>query len=170
MAKMGWPKLSETLDADRRQSGSLFPFEWGQCQRCGLEGELFDDHEVWREHDETDRAQPVAVVLCSACAEKIVPPHPRLYSIQRKDVPLAGVMELCRDCEHRSEGGYVCEHPDLTVNGGPGLKITFPEPMKAHVNYGRGRGEWLFVWQGPPTECAGREVRLTRPGDGQLPG
>lgn len=158
MASIGWPKLSETLPRDYELE-VIFPLEWGQCQKCGRSGELFDELEVWLEHDEKDKATPVAVVLCPPCAKKIIEPHPRLYALQRKHAPIPGVMELCAACVHRE--GYRCRHEDLTVNGGPGLEIYYPEPMQAHVTYGRKRGgrrgEWLMMWKGPATSCVGQE-------------
>jgi hypothetical protein len=144
-----WPRLSEDLRQDVR---------WGCCQRCGKHFISGADFQViWREHDDQDRPEPRAVVLCGPCGS-IIDPHPRLYAREQRDVPLPGVMELCRDCTHRR--GYLCSHPDLTLNGGPGLLIEFPRPHVALVDGVRGgrRTGWReTIWTGPPTACAGRD-------------
>jgi hypothetical protein len=151
-ASFGWPKLSVTLPERWSQ---LFPLEWGMCESCGAEGELFTKElVVWQEQSDTDRPTPVAVVLCPKCSKALVPPHPRLYRSVWPNAPLPGVMELCRGCRKRA--GYRCTHPDLTTNGGPGLETIYPAPSRAHLNYGGGRGEWVLLWNGPPTSCAGR--------------
>jgi hypothetical protein len=143
MASLGWPKLTERLPAG----------EWGHCQKCGLGGELFTDLRVWQEHDERDRGTPAVVVLCESCSA-IIEPHPRLYRRLELDAPMPGVMHLCEGCEHRE--GYLCRHADLTINGGPGLEIQYPEPTRVHRNYGGGRGDWGWIFNGPAISCAGR--------------
>lgn len=145
---MSWPKLSETLH----------PLLWGACQRCAVQGVLHHELVVWQEHDDHDKPTPVAVVLCKRCSE-VIEPHPRLYARVSANTPLPGVMELCRECIWRR--GYLCGHPNLTVNGGPGLEIQYPRPTVAMVDGVRNgrRTGWREVWwSGPPTGCAGREL------------
>lgn len=143
-----WPKLTQTLQP---------PKEWGHCQRCGIQGRLRDATDDiplllgWQEHDDQDRPTPAAVVLCVTCTDNLIEAHPRLYSRVQPQAPVPGVMELCRDCTQRE--GYLCGSPDLTLNGGEGLAITFPEPVYALV---RGRGRQTF-YTDPPTTCAGRK-------------
>ncbi|MFP3947124.1 MAG: hypothetical protein ACLFWG_00205 [Longimicrobiales bacterium] len=139
----GWPRLTEDLP----------PVDWGRCPQCHEERELV----IWQEHDDRDRPEPRAVKLCVDCSDAIIEDHPRLYRRHTPLVPLPGVMDLCRDCIHRD--GTLCRHPDLTINGGPGLDIRFPEPMRVHVTArDRSRSGWENFWKGPPTECAGRET------------
>lgn len=155
---MSWPKLSTTL---AEVLADIFPLAWEECERCHARGELFssrpDGLEVWREHDDQDKPTSVAIVLCPPCGRKLVPPHPRLYSREWPHAPIPGVMELCRGCTHRE--GYRCTSPLLLSRGGPGLEIQYPAPVRAHIDYGRPRrGEWIQLWQGPPTACAGRSA------------
>lgn len=145
MASFSWPKLTVELPT----------VAWGQCQKCGTEGALHAELFVWQEHDRRDRSLPLAVVLCEPCSA-IVEPHPRLYGRAEVHQTLPGVMALCEACEHRL--GYLCQHPDLTTNGGPGLGITFPQPIRYHLRNSRGGGGFGWLFQGPPTECAGRST------------
>lgn len=159
-----WPRLSEELRQD---------VPWGCCQRCGkhfahvAHGSSFQV--IWREHDDRDRPEPRAVVLCGPC-EEIIGPHPRLYERQQREVPIPGVMKLCEKCTHRR--GYACTHPDLTLNGGPGLRIEFPPPAVALVHGVRGgrRTGWRqTIYTGHPTACAGRHPDRTEPTEDRCP-
>ncbi len=143
MASVGWPKLTEQLP----------PEAWGGCQRCGKEVKPFP--EIWREHDQRDQPQARAVLLCKKCGKLVIAAHPRLYSLETRDAPIPGVMQMCEHCVHRN--GSDCWHPDLTYNGGVGLVVTFPEPMRAIVSRGRSAGGCtsMTVWKGPPIRCEG---------------
>lgn len=143
-----WPRLTEQL---------CFLTRWGSCQRCRRPFKPLSNAQIWREHDDADQPEPRAVVLCRKCAEVIIEKHPRLYSQERNGVPLPGVMALCDGCDSWKD--YGCTHPDLKLNGGEGLKITFPQPTQAHVNRGRGKSGFMTWWNGPPTKCAGQELQ-----------
>lgn len=142
-----WPRLSETLSP----AVSLVT-----CQNCGIEWP--DTIERWREHDVHDRPERIIILLCTTCSSKIIEPHPRLYAKLDRWEPMPGSMlELCGNCRYRS--GTRCTHPDLTVNGGPGLQVTFPQPIRALVDgtrNGRRTGWMQVIWEGPPTACAGK--------------
>jgi hypothetical protein len=116
---------------------------------------------------------PVHVVLCRACSDRLVEPHPRLYQAQPRFKPVPGAMALCAACEHRD--GLSCTSPlsgaaeapgILLAEGKPvpegwaGLVIRGPEPWRVHV-YRRGPGArsgWETIYHGPPTHCSGREA------------
>lgn len=144
IAMSEWPKLSETLTGPR---GLHY------CQSCGEElGEL----RAWQEHDEADRPTPVAVMLCPACANRLIEPHPRLYRQIAAGEPFPGAMPCCHGCRHAV--ALACRSPMLKANGGAGLPLRFPTPAQA-IACSRGRGgcRHLTIWQGPVT-CDGREV------------
>jgi len=107
---------------------------------------------AWQEHDDEDRPETIAVVLCRACSSRLINPHPRLYQELALNQPFAGVMDLCVSCRFRD--GVRCAHPDLKANGGPGLVI--PSPPVAHV-CGRFAGPSGNVYLHPPTSCAGHD-------------
>lgn len=117
-----WPKLSETLPNQSRL----------QCNSCRAIGPLT----YWVECDEDDRRQAVFVVLCQACADEIIDPHPRLYVELLPNECMPGAMEVCDDCTFRS--GLSCKTPKAKFNGGEGLKFT-PSPTSVHF-CSRGRG------------------------------
>jgi hypothetical protein len=142
-----WPKLSETL-AGRR---SLV-----YCQSCGAAGSAL---RAWQEHDEADQPTPVAVMLCPACAERLIEPHPRLYRQLAAGEPFPGAMPCCHGCRHAV--AMACRSPMLKANGGSGLPLKFPTPTQA-IACGRGGKNGgcrhLTIWQGPVT-CDGRESK-----------
>lgn len=149
-----WPRLTESLPT----------VDWSHCQNCDRPGKWVarpgdtDDLRIWMEHDQRDVVESRAVVLCGKCSDAIIGEHPRLYRHEGPDVPCPGVMTLCRDCVFRR--GYLCAHSDLTLNGGPGLAITSPQPVTALVNRGRSGGGCGHVrlWSGTPRDCAGRST------------
>lgn len=146
---MSWPKLSATLPFERRPDG---------CQSCGdFGGQL----EYWRECDEHDRPTTTLVALCSACAKRLIEPHPRLYSQEPKNKPLPGAMpHLCLDCTHREF--LTCRHPLLKANGGAGLNILCVEPLRGFADGTRGgrRCGWQFeLWSKPASGCTGLEKK-----------
>lgn len=144
--KTPWPRLSETLPGPRQPD---------RCQACG---NCYTQLQWWQEHDEQDRPEPVLVILCGECAKKLIEPHPRLYANISRHTPWPGAMDLCVQCAFRHELG--CAHRDLKANGGPGLKVDFPEPSQAMV-CGRGKGgggcRQTTTYSGPPSSCAGRK-------------
>lgn len=163
---MTWPKLSVTLD------GPSDPF---RCRSCGVEGSLEPPCEdktlpgsllptglpslvAWIEHDGDDKPTETVVVLCRKCADRIIEPHPRLYSTVAYWQPHPGIMGLCTSCVHRD--GTDCTSPLRLSVGGPGLEILYPQPSQAHV-YRRGKGArsgWETIYVGPPHTCKGRET------------
>lgn len=144
-----WPRLTEDLGDQG----------WQRCQECGADGEIGEDLTAWQEHDDRDRPEPRAVVLCAPCSDRIIEPHPRLYRRLEPMAPMPGAMLLCEACDHRDR--YLCRHPDLTINSGEGLVIRFPEATQYHASGTRGgrrTGWWGMLYSGHPTECEGREV------------
>lgn len=149
-----WPKLSEELPVTAP----------GFCRRCGgraMKPEINDGHqelvsalERWEEHDELDRPLRIVVELCEICAAAIIEAHPRLYRRLAPNTPMPGTMAICVGCTHRDETSN-CTSPLLNRNGGPGLNVEAPQPSRMHLNYGGGRGEFVFSWPGPATACAG---------------
>ena len=145
-----WPKLSETLAAPRMP---------GVCQSCGEEGRRW-----WRECDDSDRPTAVLVILCNPCEKRLIKPHPRLYQSIHTPLPWPGAMEICAGCTLRD--GLRCTEPRLKANGGPGLPIAVPKGSQAHLNYGRGRGEWFTMYPYEPKDCQGRVPALLTAGAG----
>jgi chromosome partitioning protein len=135
-----WPKLSETL------GGTKAP---DRCQSCGA---MWADLERWREHDESDLPTNIVVVLCIPCGERLIGPHPRLYSrLDFEHHP--GSMEICILCRHRE--GVSC--PMARFNGGPGVGIA-PAPSKFHVRSSvKALSGVRLSWR-EAESCTGREV------------
>jgi hypothetical protein len=140
-----WPKLSVDLP---------FPRRWDACQGCGSREDLLR----WLEHDDDDWPRPVVVVLCRSCSDRHIEPHPRLYAPLDPNMPVPGVMAVCKGCRHQD--GLACTNPTARVNGGRGLEYEQPRPIISHVTYqtrhGR-RGRWKTEFPGPVTACSGRE-------------
>ena len=151
-----WPRLSTQLDGPR---------DPGHCQSCGAAGSLdpmalsagSPSLVAWQEHDGNDQPQPVYVVLCRPCGDRLVDRHPRLYRPCPPWEPMPGVMGLCGSCRHRD--GTRCASPAAKANGGEGLVIAFPQPTRVHVlRRGKGaRSGWENWYSGPPRGCTGRE-------------
>jgi hypothetical protein len=140
------PRLSADLPGPRSPD---------RCQNCSVGGPL----EVWREHDDADQPQEVFVVLCPACAARLVEPHARLYSRVEPHAPVPGAMPLCLDCKHRD--GVRCTTPKARLNGGPGIKLSMPEATQMHLCR-RGKGQrsgWITIYNGPVFGCDGKEAR-----------
>jgi hypothetical protein len=145
----GMPKLSETLThADHPEV----------CRACGALAEPggpgadgWTPLTRWRECDDFDRPTRTVVVLCKACAGKIVEPHPRLYIEIPWLAPYPGTVPLCVPCPHRN--GTHC--PMAAFNGGPGVELIGPAPSHVHL-YRRGKGAvsgWVDLYPGWPTRC-----------------
>lgn len=144
-----WPRLSLQLKHVRDPL---------VCQSCG-QRELpgGDGLQRWREHDDKDRPENVLVILCAACAKRLIEPHERLYDQVDRLAPWPGAMPICVDCKHRA--GMHCTHRDLKSNGGPGLKLSFPKPDVMHISCRpRSKSGWHTIYRGPVSDCAGREL------------
>lgn len=147
------PRLSETLRPFRSRK---------VCQKCGHAdpSPLYPlKVSAWIEHDHKDRPQAIYVFLCEACSKEIIEPHIRLYRQAQQFEPLPGIMDLCADCRWRE--GSRCTNPVAAFNGGaePGLKIDINGASRAHINYGGGKGEWLWMFTEPATGCSGKEAK-----------
>lgn len=147
MSKAPWPRLFEQLTGERRPD---------RCQSCSAQ---WVELTRWQEHDENDKPEPIVVVLCLDCSERLVGKHARLYRELGRNEPFPGAMQLCVNCKRRD--GVRCAHPDLKANGGAGLKITGPVAQTMHLDYSTGRGRrgtTIRSWPSEPDECAGREA------------
>lgn len=152
-----WPRLSQTLPGPKdlshcwacRASGVIaagqFPFPLDQLKL-----------DVWQEHDNLDKPEPVYLLLCRPCSKQIIGPHPRLYASVAPHATVPGAMPACRACRFRQI--TKCLHPHLKANGGLGLMLNFPAPAEVHVcRCGSGaRSGWEKVYMGAVT-CRGRE-------------
>lgn len=127
LASQKWPRLSQQLTEIRHPEF---------CQSCGVhEGDSETDLQRWQEHDDADRPEPILVVLCGACADALIEPHPRLYDQLHACAPWLGCMAICALCRFRD--GLKCRHPSAKANGGSGIALTMPQPFRAFVD-GRG--------------------------------
>lgn len=138
-----WPKLSESLPHRR---------ELGVCQGCGASAALGEAVTLWLEHDERDRPTGTVISVCARC-ERQISPHPRLYDRLQTHQPVPGVMATCAGC--RFADRLQCTHPDLKANGGPGLMVSVPPPLRALVRL-KGGCVPMTTYTGPPA-CRGRE-------------
>jgi hypothetical protein len=148
-----WPRLSEV-------AGPRCP---DKCQNCGSSGGDDGWLEFWEECDRNDKPEGILVVLCRACAARLIKPHPRLY--ERKEIPSGepwpGAMPVCVTCAYRS--GLDCKHPLLKRNGGAGLPLKFPQPGRG-VACTRGKGcRPFFIFQGPVRCESRREMPVGNP-------
>jgi hypothetical protein len=142
---MSWPRLTEER--------GLFDPHPRRCQLCGGDQEL----DLWQEHDERDKPEGRAIILCESCSKRVIDKHPRLYARRGIFVPWPGAMALCVDCKHRR--GVTC--PLTKASGGPGIEIKYPQPFKAMVDGTRGgrRVGWMqTLYNGDPTSCSGRSA------------
>lgn len=149
-----WPKLSTTLGAKR-----------GRPDTCALCGKSVSDenpvgaHDARRrsiEHDEWDRPTNAVVVLCTTCSDRVIKPHPRLYSLVPRHKPIPGLMELCVGCRHLD--GTRCTNARARANGGEGVGVQVTPPTFAFLcvrNGGTSTRE--EIWPSAPTACDGRE-------------
>lgn len=137
--------------------------EPGVCSRCGERGMVLLDgggstalptHYLWREHGDADEPETRFVELCTACADAVIEPHPRLYARMAVNAPAIGAMPLCLGCRHRD--GLRCANPLAIPNGGPGMPIDIDPPGTMHVNRGGGgRNYWTKVYFRPARSCGG---------------
>ena len=143
---MSWPRLSETLSFDR---------ELDTCQACGRWEVVLS---VWQEHDDNDQPEQVYLVLCDACSDGIIDPHPRLYRRLARFEPAPGAMACCVGCQHLSE--LRCTNPAMQFNGGTGVPIKAKIASRGFV-CSRGRGgsgcQPVTTYSGEPI-CGGKEA------------
>jgi len=158
------------MPADRivipRLSESLRPLTWPyRCQRCDVLGgdSAYERLTVWQEHDDDDRPECRYVLLCPACADRLIEPHPRLYRRLAFQEPAPGILRICAGCAHQMRVFGSCDSPYLFSRGGPGLPFRGPD-SQVHVQRagpgGRGRrGGWESIWNEEPSQCVGFEPR-----------
>ena len=109
---------------------------------------------AWQEHDDLDQPEPIIVMLCTACSDRLIEPHPRLYRRLERNEPCPGIMSLCLECAFHA--GVRCLCPEAHINGGPGLRLEHDPPISTHLNYGVGRGGATFtVYPNPVRSCSG---------------
>lgn len=148
MAKGKWPRLSESLTAPRHPR---------VCQSCGQHFASVDEPGLrgWVEHDENDKPEPIVVMLCKECSDRLIEPHPRLYRALERWEPFPGAIEVCVDCQLRD--GTRCTSPAAKANGGAGVALRFPRPDSAFVCRRGGRGGLVHIFKGPVANCDRRE-------------
>ncbi len=136
-----WPRLSESLPGPRDPHS---------CASCGD----LNPGEMWQECDASDKPESIFILLCKACAKKLIKPHPRLYVQHERNTPFPGMMEICDNCLHRDD--YTCVK--AKANGGPGILIQISKPSVCHLNLGRLGGRWIKIYSWPAHGCSGRVV------------
>ena len=154
-----WPRLSKTL------RGPVAP---DYCQSCARHvNDCAKDLRRWIEHnqfpkDSWDRDNPTVLVLCDACSEKIIEPHPRLYTDMKQHWPNPGSMVMCIDCRHRV--GLTCLQSK--AGGGPGLELKFAKPYPVNFDGttkgGRRTGWTEVVYPRPVESCSKELLRSTQ--------
>jgi hypothetical protein len=131
------------------------------CQNCGRQKNMIPKAfplTRWQEHDHRDQPENKIVVLCQSCSDKIIEPHPRLYTALAANAPWPGCMELCLDCKWRD--GVSCSHPDAKANGGAGVMLTIAKPHVAMVDGTRNGRRWggpMRLWPTPASACKQKE-------------
>jgi hypothetical protein len=143
MKEEKWPRLTVTL---RRPMPDIY-----LCQKCGGKDEL----QRWQECDDKDRPEYALVILCRECSDAIIKPHPRLYRCLHKFQPWPGAMSICNDCRMRE--GLWCSNPDAKINGGAGLTLIGPAPMRGFID-GPGVHGIAEIYPGPVTSCDGKKT------------
>jgi hypothetical protein len=142
-----WPRLSETLPHKNPEC----------CGNCGATEATVVHFVRWQEHDEFDRVEPIMITLCVKCSDKIIDPHPRLYTRRHFNHPMPGGMECCGECTFRD--GFRCAHKNLKANGGEGLILGICQPTVAFID-GRGkdgkRTGWRELWYERAPTCTER--------------
>lgn len=139
-----WPRLSETLHY----------YHPDRCAACNV-GPT-PDLQLWQEHSRIDEPQVRYVILCRACSDKIVDPHPRLYRQISRNTPAPGAMMICADCTKRTR----LHCPVAKANGGPGMTIIADQPLTAFMDgadsKGRRRGWVAKLYSRPPSNCSAK--------------
>jgi hypothetical protein len=126
-----------------------------KCQLCGRTKEDGVWPSRWQEHDHHDKPENRLIVLCRACSDRVIKPHPRLYSERQANQPWPGCMPLCVDCKLRS--GVTCTSPDAKTNGGAGVMLTVSKPFSAMVDGSRYCGPML-LWPHPAEACKQKQT------------
>lgn len=141
------PGLSVTLTGPR---------DLRRCQACGGRHEEANPLIRFQEHDENDERTWTIVVLHRKCADPIIEPHPRIYRELAAGEHFPGCMSICFGCRHIKR--LACSSPASKRGGGAGLKFEWETPPNSiHLNFGGGRGTWIFQFHGPVKTCSGRE-------------
>ena len=147
------PRLSKDLKGEKSRT---------RCQACGLQV-LFDplpklpQLRRWQEHDDGDRPEPIVVVLCKPCSNRLIEPHPRLYREMQAFEPHPGSMPICDDCTRRE--GVSCRHPEAKANGGQGVELIAPKPSYVHLQMSpRRHSGWRTLYTGPVISCKQKEA------------
>lgn len=149
LAERQMPGLSETLDGPKHPA---------RCQGCAAHRALGAILEHWREHDAWDKPTTVTVTLCRRCSDRMIDPHPRLYSKLEQFRPTPGLMELCELCTRRD--GITCTSKLRKSAGGPGLEVKYPRPsFSGFICRSKGAGP-LTVFAGEAISCADRDEEI----------
>lgn len=136
----------------------------GYCQACGHRGEAARHLVRWEEHDEQDRRDELLqrriVVLCQACAKKVIDPHLRLYREMELYEAHPGSMDICARCVHRR--GLSCHKVKAGVP--PTLRQKASPVFLDYTKGGRRAGHMEmmhFEWP----ECSERREEVPAPPD-----
>lgn len=139
-------------------TGTKHPFI---CQSCGGSAEpglgnglLRLTVNRWQEHNHQDKPEHKILVLCEACARRLIKPHPRLYEQLHHNQPWPGCMAICLDCKFRE--GIDCKHPNAKANGGTGVMLTIGKPIHALVD-GPDYSGPMTMWPSAASACKERE-------------
>lgn len=140
-----WPKLSETFP---EQEPDL-------CNACRAQPIAGEGLTYWQECDDNDLPTLVFVVLCQACADQIIEPHPRLYRQKQANDIMPGAMPICGECIHRK--GLGCQCPLAKANGGDGIDLKH-SGQRVHIcRRPRHMSGWTWIG-GEVVSCSGRET------------
>lgn len=149
-----WPRLSDTLPYRS-------PSHCNACGRGSPDAPFLangGDLRLWQECDQNDRPEARYVLLCKACADRLIEPHPRLYRRIHHFAPAPGAMRLCGDCAHRD--GTICRSPKARFNGGEGTFMVGPKPTRVHILRAPSRlSVWETWYNGPIKHCDGKETK-----------
>lgn len=147
---MPWPKLTDRARAIAHHG------DGERCQLCGRLGVLDASLHLWVECDDRDVPTAALLVCCGACEKREIEPHPRLYQRVANNEPRPGAMVQCAGCRFLEAIPLRrCAHPQLKANGGPGLVLRAPKPIRAFL-CGTGLGGLHTLYPKPPV-CTGRE-------------
>jgi hypothetical protein len=135
-----WPRLTLTLTGPNAPE---------ICRACG---ETADD--LWREHDDRDKAENRWLWLCRKCGDALIEPHPRLYSCVPDMSPAPGAMRICAGCEHRTAEG-ICGCPRAKANGGVGILIGVHESGRGFIDGAKYSGPFI-AYGFHPSACTGK--------------
>lgn len=147
------PRLTETCANEKHPN---------LCQACGGSnvpgagnGLIRLSLTRWQECDHNDKPESRVVVLCNVCAKLLIKPHPRLYVALDPFAPFPGCMPICVECILRV--GVSCSSRKTKLNGGPGVRLTMPEPSRGFVD-GRNYSGPIVLYRGPVESCDERKA------------